>query len=189
MSCYTLVGELPRHHYCYVDTAFTHREPVGFVPCVWFGLVSHPGRVWGCTVMLESGAVYRNVPAHAIAFSVTPQAKWGPQDAQTWDCYGERFTALEYRYLAGLECRAKTRNGGVYPGEYLFTAAPVGDGFSAHPGQAKEFYFLKLENGRLTIQPTNHVVMRERSFTTNDGMEFPSGLKRQDAIYSAEGDE
>jgi len=177
---YSLVGELPRHLYCCVDSRFTHSEPCGFVPCVWFGLVSFPGRLWGCTVMLESGAIYRNVPAHAIAFSEAPEAAWTPEDSQAWDCYGERFTCLEYRYLSGLECRVLDENG-----IYLFTAAPVGDGFSAYPDQAKEFCFIELDNGRLTIQPTNHVVFRERSFTDNR-LEFPKGLKRQSDVWSCE---
>lgn len=184
---YTLVGELPRHLYCYVDSAFTHKEPQGFLPCVWFGLVSYPGRVWGCTVMLESGAIYRNVPAHAIAFQ-KPQSLqaygWSAKDAQTWDCYGERFTCVEYKYLAGLECRVKVGKKQLL-GTYLFTAAPIGDGFSAYPDQAKEFCFIELHNGRLTIQPTNHVVFRERSFTDNR-LEMPKGLKRQSEIWSAE---
>lgn len=181
---YTLVGELPRHIYCYVDSNFTHQEPCGFVPCVWFGLVSYPGRMWGCTVMLEGGAIYRNIPSHAIAFKEWAEPCWLQADAQTWDCYGERFTTIEYTYLTGLDCKAKCADAEI-EGSYLFTAAPIGDGFSAYPEQAKEFCFIKLDNGRLTIQPTNHVVFRERSFTDNK-LEFPSGLNRQTAIWSAE---
>jgi hypothetical protein len=180
----TLVGELPRHLYCYVDSQFTHKEPHGFLPCVWFGLVSYPGRLWGCTIMLECGAIYRNVPSHAMAFTEHPEKPWYTEEAQAWDCYGEDFTTLEYRYLAGLDCRVNLPSG-AYEGQYLFTAAPVGDGFSAYPEQAKEFCFIQLNNGRLTIQPTNHVVFRERSFTDNK-LEFPVGLKRQTDVWSAE---
>lgn len=180
---YELVGELPRHVYCWVDTVHTHRGPIGFVPAVWFGLVSYPGRMWGCTVMLESGAIYRNLPPHALAFGSMPKV-WTPQDAQTWDCYGWGFTALEYEYLRGLECRVRA-NGSEYLGEYLFTVAPVGDGFSAVPEQSKEFTFVKLDNDRLTVQPTNHIVFRERSFTDNN-LEFPTGLKRQTDVWTAE---
>lgn len=181
---FSLVGELPRHIYCYVDTVYTHKEPCGFVPCVWFGLVSHPDRVWGCTVMLESGAIYRNVPAMAISFRQEPFLNWNACEAQTWNCYGEDFTVLEYKYLAGLECKAKTISGD-FQGQYLFTAAPIGDGFSAYPEQAKEFCFIQLDIGRLTVQPTDKVVFKERSFTDNK-MEFPKGLRRQDYIFSAE---
>ena len=86
---YTLVGELPRHLYVWVDSAYTHQDPQGFIPAVWYGLVSYPGRCWGATVLLESGAIYRNVPCHALAFNDWPEPEWTPQDAQTWDCYAK----------------------------------------------------------------------------------------------------
>jgi hypothetical protein len=185
-AMYTLVGELPRHLYCFVDTKFVYKavQKPRFVPCVWFGLVSYPGRLWGCTVMLECGAIYRNVPAHAMAFEDRPAMPWTPEDAQAWDCYGEGFTVLEYRYLAGLDCAA-IANGRHVVGSYLFTAAPVGDGFSAYPEQAKEFCFIKTVDRRLTVQPTNHVVFRERSFT-DSRLEFPKGLARQTETFSCE---
>lgn len=178
---YSLVGELPRHQYVFVDTTYTHKVPVGMVPAVWFGLVSFPGRMWGCNVMLESGAIYRNLPPHALGFVESPEQEWGPRQAQRWDCYGYSFSTIEYEYLRGLDCKV---SGGL-EGEYLFTAAPVGDGFSACPEQAKEFMFVKLDNGRLTIQPTDHIVFRELSFT-GPGLEFPSGLGRQTAVWSVE---
>jgi hypothetical protein len=186
---YTLVGQLPRHHYVWVDSQFTHRVPCGFVSATWYGLVSLRGRVWGCTVMLESGAVYRNLPPQALAFAPEPAA-WSVNDAQRWDCYGERFSAVEYTYLTGLEVLAHCNEGAAsknIPGEYLFTVAPIGDGFSQYPEQAKEFSFIKLDNGRLTIQPTNHLIFRERSFTKNDAMVFPlNDLKRQTEVWTCE---
>ena len=76
---YDLIGQLPHHQYVQVDTRFTHTQPVlPSTPAVWFGLVSYPGRAWGCTVLLESGAVYRNLPLHALAH--TPNGlrlRWG----------------------------------------------------------------------------------------------------------------
>jgi hypothetical protein len=190
LTDFTLVGELPRHLYVFVDAAHTHTERTGFVPALWYGLVSLRARVWGCTVIFESGAVYRNIPPHAIAFYPEAEPNWTVQDAQRWDCYGERFSTIEYRYLAGLEVLAHCNSGANsknLPGTYLFTAAPVADGFSMAPEQAKEFSFIALDNGRLTIQPTNHVLFRERSFTTNQGMEFPlKDLKRQTEVWSCE---
>ena len=70
-------------------------------------------------------------------------------------------------------------------GEYIFSVAPVGDAFSHYPEQAKEFTFIKLMNNRLTIQPTDFTVFRERSFTDNK-LEFPKGMKRQDTVYFCE---
>ena len=66
---YSLVGELPRHQYVFVDSNYTHKKYEGFIPAVWFGLVSYPARMWGCTVMFENGAIYRNIPLNALSFS------------------------------------------------------------------------------------------------------------------------
>ena len=190
---HSLVGPLPRHLYVYVDTEFTHQEIQAsrFIPAVWFGLTSTPGRVFGCTVMLESGAVYRSLPPHALAFSPDiddslTEEPWGAQDAQTWDCYGTDFSVVEYPYLAGLRCLVKAGDEEL-PGQHLFSVAPIGDGFSQVPEQAKEFHFLRLDApfDRLTIQPTDRIVYEERSFTVGP-LAFPHGLARQTEVYSCE---
>lgn len=201
----TLIGSLPRHHYVWVDSRLTHSKPCGFVPAVWFGLVSYPGRVWGCNVVLESGAIYRNLPLHGLAWrqltdkDVAAEKRkyggWSPFHCQFWNCYGYQFTLLEYEYLVGLKCMVKIKErlspcpvevGTLWEetGSYLFTAAPVGDGFSAYPEQAKEFVFIQVDNGRFTVQPTDRVVFVDHSFTRFKG--FNLGLKRQDKTYTCE---
>lgn len=182
---YHLVGQLPNHCYIWVDAQFCQNDTTGFIPAVWYGLVSYPDRVWGCTVMLENGAIFRNLPSHAIAFTPKPQCPWTPHDAQTWNCYGFDFTTLEYTYLHGLRCKVLA-NKKEYVGRYLFTAAPIGDGFSAYPEQAKEFVFVELDNGRLTVQPTNRIIFDDKSFTTNPNLEFPTKMKLQTEIWSSE---
>ena len=188
MSHYHLIGQLPHHQYVHVDTAFTHRTPeVSSIPGIWFGLVSYPGRAWGCNVLLENGAVYRNLPL--IALSHTPEGQldpWRSKDAQHWDCYGPGFTTLAYDTLRGLECTAKTADV-QRQGEYICTIAPAGDAYSAVPSQSKELVLVALVNGRYTLQPTDRVVFRDMSFTVGDG--FPHGLKRQEDTYSAEGEQ
>ena len=183
---HSLVGPLPRHLYVYVDTDFTHRKKQRprFHPAVWFGLTSTPGRAWGCTIMFETGAVYRSLPPHAIAFCKRPGWPWTLHASQTWDCYGTDFSVVEYPYLSGLRCLVKAGDEESM-GQHLFSVAPVGDGFSAVPEQAKEFHFIQLENGRLTIQPTNRIVYEERSFTVGP-LAFPHGLARQTEVYSCE---
>jgi hypothetical protein len=180
---YSLVGELPRHQYVFVDSNYTHKKYEGFIPAVWFGLVSYPARMWGCTVMFENGAIYRNIPLNALSFSKFENQEWTNKDAQTWDCYALEFCALEYKYLQGLSCKVNC-NKKEYDGEYLFTVAPINDAFSSYPEQAKEFKFIKLNNGRITSQPTNHIIFSEKSFTTQ--IEFPKNLQRQQNIYRSE---
>jgi hypothetical protein len=181
---FSVIGSLPKHQYILVDSNFIYEEPKGFVPAVWFGLYSAPARMWGLNVMLECGAIYRNIPPHAVAFPPSaPVGDWAPNQAQLWDCYGTDFSLLEYTYLRELEVTCFVR-GAEFRGSYLFTAAPANDGFSASPEQNKEFHFVQLNNGRLTIQPTDRMVVRESSFT-EDGIKVPK-LKRQIQTYSCE---
>lgn len=63
---YSKSGDIPAHQYCYVERKYiTNGEMNGVEPCVWFGIVAYTGRVWGCQIMLKSGAVYREIPIHA----------------------------------------------------------------------------------------------------------------------------
>ena len=178
---YTGAAPLPRHTYCYVQPNTFGNED--WVRVAWFGLVSHPGRTWGCHVMLECGAVYRNVPLHKLAHKIT-ETPWDPADAQTWDCYGNQFSVLEYPFLEGTRMRTRLRSKQEHVGNYLFTAIPMMDGFSLEPEQSKEFYFLQLENGRYTAQPTNQVLIDDRSWV--DELKWPTFLKRQRDWHSAE---
>ena len=182
----SLIGSLPKHQYVWVDTRFTHREPIGFLPAVWFGLVSHPGRMWGCNVLYENGAIYRNVPLHALANIPNPpeNSPWTERNAQQWNCYGTGWSATEYTYLRGYRCKAKCGDEGLI-GTYLFTVAPVGDGFSETPEQSKEFTFVKLDGGRFTVQPTDRIIFEDKSFTTHQ-WEWPNVFKRQTEVYSCE---
>jgi hypothetical protein len=181
-----LISSIPKHQYIYVDSSFVLKEPLGFIPAVWFGLVSIPGRMWGLNVLFECGAVYRNVPPHSISFYPSNnQEPWVENQSQLWDCYGYDFSVHEYTYLKGLECSCLIGDK-VYKGEYLFTAAPYEDGFSYYPGQSKEFMFVKLDNGRLTIQPTNRVLFVEKSFTEDKKDSRFMNFKLQEDVYSCE---
>lgn len=177
---YSGAGPLPRHTYCYVEPNTFGNDKWERV--AWFGLVSHPGRTWGCHVLLECGAVYRNVPLHKLAHKPTT-TKWETFDAQTWDCYGYHFSMVEYTFLETMSVKVRLRNKEEHYGEYWFTVIPVLDGFSLEPEQSKEFYFIKLDNGRFTAQPTNHILVQDKSFTTIS--EWPR-LQRQTEIWSVD---
>lgn len=180
----SVIGSLPKHQYVRVDTCFTHKEPCGHLPAVWFGLVSLPGRMWGCNILFETGALYRGLPLHALSHGPGPVSDWKVGQAQRWDCYGTDWSATEYTYLKELRVKARCK-GDTFDGEYLFTVAPANDAFSAVPEQSKEFTFVRLENGRFTVQPTDHLMFEEKSFTTNQG-EWPKGHRRQHEVYTCE---
>jgi hypothetical protein len=176
-------GSLLQHIYCFVQSSFVRTgEPSGFEPAVWFGLRSYAGRAWGCHVLLECGAVVRDLPLHALAQHDEAEA-WTLEQSQHWDCYGDQFSLVRYTYLQGLEARVKCASA-EHLGEYLFTACPLGDGFSAEPQQSKEFMFLALRNGRFAAQPTNRVLFIERSFTEQAA--WPTDIQRQRDVWSCE---
>jgi len=88
---YSKSGDIPTHQYCYVERKYiTNGEMNGTESCVWFGIVAYTGRVWGCQIMLKSGAVYREVPIHALSFTAVPESNWTPFLAQQWDCVPTR---------------------------------------------------------------------------------------------------
>ena len=173
-----MIASLPFHKYVWVDSRFIRANGTGFEPAVWFGLVSQDGRAWGLNVLLECGAIYRSLPPHAIAFCKEPQLNWGITDAQMWDCYGD-FQLHEYAYLR--ESRVKT---GKHNGVYLFTAAFTDDAFTRAPEQGKEFSFIELQNGRLTIQPSNRTLFDDKSFTADTAL--PTDLVTQTKVWSCE---
>lgn len=179
-----LAGPIPLHHYCFVEGPYVGYEQ-SYIPSVWFGLVSFPGRLWGATCMLECGAVYRNIPLHKLATRTDDVLAITARHAATWDCYGYAWSATIYPYLAGLECSIRTVEDTYAVCDYLFSVSPIGDGFSAYPEQSKEFTFVSVDKtGRFSAQPTDRVLFRDASFTREQG--WPK-LKRQCAAYSCEG--
>ncbi len=132
--------------------------------------------------MLECGAVYRNLPPNAIAFSENPKIPtdgWHVTDAQVWNCYGRQFSLHCYDYLNGLKVKLSDYSSGTY----MFTAIPFGDGFSEYPEQSKEFMFVRTEHDLLVIVPTNELLFIEESFTID---EWPTDLKAMNQVYTCE---
>lgn len=175
---YSGSGDLPKHIYCWVDSSFIRKEASGFEPCVWFAIHSAPGRAWGCHVMLECGAIYRGLPPHSLAFQPEPAA-FVLAESQMWDCYGDQFSTIEYKFLSGL--RVSTPYG---EGRYLFTAVPLNDGYTNAPAQAKEFMFCELSVGRLCILPTNKLLFKDKSFCTSNT--WPKDIRLSDTVWRVE---
>ena len=180
MSFYK-IGHTPFHFYASVDSSFTHKNNQGYEEAMVIGLTSIPGRCWGLSVIFsKGGALYRQIPPHALAFSdkVPP---WNLDQAQLWNCYSYSFTTLYNPILKGMRMSTKIHNK-IYYGEYLFSVTHIEDGWSNTPEQDKEFFFIKLDNGRLTIQPTNRIAFIDGSFV--DPLVIPH-LKLNQTVYSS----
>jgi hypothetical protein len=179
---YTKIGALPTHRYIYIDSEYTHEKPIGPVEAMWVGITSIPSRAWGINVILkDGGALYRNLPPNAVRFKETALEGWRIEESQLWDCYSYNFTILQNQILTGLPVTAKI-NQNIYKGKYLFSTTHLNDGWSDSPDQDKEFIFIQLDNGRLTIQPTNKVAFIDHSYTNP----IIPKLKLHETIYSCE---
>jgi hypothetical protein len=150
---------------------------------MWVGLTSIPSRAWGINVILrEGGALYRNIPPNAVRFQEKALENWGIEESQLWDCYSYNFTILQNHILRGMPVSVKIKEN-ILLGTYLFSTAHLNDGWSDSPDQDKEFIFIELDNGRLTIQPTNKVVFIDKSYTLPTTL---PKLKLQETIYFCE---
>lgn len=177
----TLAVDLPWHTYGFVERGvLSAGQRDGWEPCVWFGLTCPRNRAFGLSVLLECGAVYRELPPHAFAFREAAPA-WTIQQAQAWDCFGGTAQALEYRYLREFPVKVIRS---ALPGSYLFTVEFGEDGFSRYPGQAKCLHAIELDNGRLTFQPNDRVIWHDSSFTQPG--EVPQWLRRQSEVWGVE---
>lgn len=173
-----MAADLPIHQYVDVDAGAISDGPQHGV---WFAVQSNVGGVYGGHVLLDNGALYRNIPLHHLSH---PQAHNPPShrpiDLQLWDCYSEKCEVVEYDYLRGLQVRSTSGQTGVY----LATIIPTEDSFSRHPDQAKEFVVAWMDTGRLVIRATNEIMFWDRSFMEPGAV--PSGLYRQTVIPSVE---
>lgn len=184
-----IISSLPMGHlYAWVDRAFLSAgQRQGFERCSWFGLTSIPGRAWGLQVLLECGAVFSTVPPHALAFSAAPPASWRLDQAQRWDLPGSIYSVHCYQQLAGRDVDAYVR-GEWMPGKYIFSARHLGDGYSDHPEQAKEYNFIHVYvRERLTILPGNCMIVHDPAFTRVKGK--PDWLRTQTEVYACESGE
>lgn len=173
------------HQYVYVDAGAITRDGQGTRPAVWLALHSVPGRMFGATLLLESGALYRDVPLHRLA--TRPDAPvWRPDEAQHWNAYGGDLQVIRLPYLDGLRLTAKcgrvsTRE---HAGTYVCSLQPIGDDYSRAPEQDKTFTLIALDDGRYTCQPTDRVLVHDASFTCVEG--WPTDLTRNRSTWSCE---
>lgn len=163
----THVADIPKPFYAYVRTEFLYDQQKGhgeFTECMAYGLSSLPGRAWGISVILDTGALVQHLPVSAFTFTKTPAHTHLLDHLQVWSCYGWEFTTHEYDALSEMPIRVYMK-GQWENGRYLFTAAPYGDHFSMTPDQHKHFNFIQLDCGALASLPGNRLLVHDSSFT------------------------
>ena len=179
--------DLPRHRYVHVIASAVLRggSQEETVPCVWWGMSATPGRMFGCHILLESGALVVDVPLHALRHQPDATQRWLPEQAQRWDCYGWSVEAHEPRYLSDLRCRVLSEDHRTvaHTGDIWFYLDHVSDGYSLEPGQHKHHWVVALTEGTFTCVPQDMLLLTELSFTQPG--DIPP-IKRQTKVWSCE---
>ena len=179
--------DLPRHRYIHVIEAAVHRGGANdkTIPCVWYGLSATPGRMYGCHVLLESGAMVVDLPLHALRHKACATQKWYYDESQRWDAFGAHIEVYEPQYLTGLIARVLDRDHEAiaYHGDLWFCVDHVGDGFSQEPAQHKHQWIVALDSGVFTCVPQDQLLVTEQSFT--EFGEVPP-IKRQTRVWRCE---
>lgn len=179
--------DLPRHRYVHVIESAVHRGGAKdkTIPCVWWGLSATPGRMFGCHILLESGAMVVDLPLHCLRHKADATHRWTREQAQRWDAYGWSVEAHEPAYLTGLVCRVLSDDHQHVTdvGDLWFLLDHVSDGYSLEPAQHKHHWVVALDDGTFTCVPQDQVLVAEKSFTTTGGI---PPIKRQTRVWSCE---
>lgn len=188
---------LPRHRYCFVRAGYVEPDPVEgdpreaytrLIPCVWYGVSVTPGRMMGCHVLLESGAMVVDLPLAALHATPEvgaddPQPYWA---AGVWDSFGWEAECFVPDLLEDMRCEVLSTDHQTtgLTGRLWFAIDFIDDGYSLTPAQHKHLWVVAMDSGHLTQVPQDMLLVHDRAFTKVDGV---PRIKRQDGIYRAEG--
>lgn len=176
---------LPRHRYVWVENAFVRRTTTeGVTPAIWLGVSVTPGRMLGCHVLLEDGAMVVDLPLIALRHRAECHAS-SHGALITWDSYGWDAELFTSDYLDGItallldEQHQKTE---TY-GELWFAVDHLRDGFGLEPAQHKHLWVVALDSGRFGWVPQDQLLLHDKSFTVIGDV---PDIKRQDYVWGVE---
>jgi hypothetical protein len=193
MSAHNL--SLPRHRYVWIVPTFVLQDAApgdDLLPAVWYGVSVQPGRVMGCHVLLESGALIVDLPLHALRCrpdAVSSAHAWRVQDAVRWDGFGWAAEVFEPQYLTGLSARLldDRHRPTTDVGTLWFCVDHVGDGYSSEPAQHKHLWIVALEaSGVFAQRPQDQLLVIESSFTEVLADGLVPRIRRQTQVWTAE---
>ena len=179
--------DLPRHRYAFVIEAAVLRDGSHkkTLPCVWWGMSATPGRMFGCHILLESGAMVVDLPLHALRHKADATQRRMPWNAQRWNAYGWSLETYEPAYLTDCNCQVLAEDHAevVGKGTLWFAIDHVSDGYSLEPAQHKLHWMVALSDGCFTCVPQDMLLVHEHSFTKYAGI---PRIKRQTQVWSCE---
>jgi hypothetical protein len=136
------------------------------------GVKCVPGRPLAFHLLFRDGAVYGDVPIHALASDPDVEPLEADQ-ASAWDCFGYHFGVVEYARLAGLLADLTIPRHGPEVARYLFTVDfcrpdpnVVDPSVAEYPPERKCTHVLVAAPGWLLAMPNNRLRWRDPAFVT-----------------------
>ena len=119
------------------------------------------------SVILDNGALFTGLPAHAITFREdTINEMLQLQDAQMWDCISDDIDVFCMESLRYAECAVRFFTKEPKLGQYLFTIDFVGEGYSRHPTHWKQLHAIQTVDGYLMLYPQYRIVFLDKALYT-----------------------
>jgi hypothetical protein len=110
------------------------------------------------TVLLDNGALFTGLPAHAITFTeALINKKLELSVAQMWDCISDDINVFCMESLRYAECEVMPNTPKAKAGMYLFTIDFVGEGYSRHPTHWKQLHAVQTKDGYFMLYPQYRV--------------------------------
>lgn len=115
------------------------------------------------SVLLETGALFTGLPAHAVTFRKDCLNKiLNLSDAQMWDCVSDDIEVFTIESLRYAECEV-IGNQIAASGKYLFTIDFVGEGYSRHPTHWKQLHAVQTLSGDLLLYPQYRIIFLDKA--------------------------
>lgn len=115
-------------------------------------------------VLLETGALYTGLPAHAICFTEdAPQRSI--LDCQMWDNISNDIDVIQLDTLLYMPCTVKLQDtGNILEGEYLFTIDYVGKyDLSRNASHWKQFHCIRSTEGNFHVYPQYRIQFKDKA--------------------------
>lgn len=120
------------------------------------------------SVLLETGALFTGLPAHAVTFRKDCLNKiLNLSDAQMWDCVSDDIEVFTIESLRYAECEV-IGNQIAASGKYLFTIDFVGEGYSRHPTHWKQLHAVQTLSGDLLLYPQYRIIFLDKALCSSN---------------------
>lgn len=183
----SIIGDIPPFQ-CWVRREFLrdHFDGIGdFEEGIAIGAVVRKDMALCFTVLLESGALWYELPIHALATkSGAPVMELSI--CQMWDCLSSEWTAHRYghlRHLSVLVHLRGTDDRSPSRGSYLFTIEMLNSFYADHPGEHKTLNVIELGDGQIVAYPNNRLLWEDLTFTNHN---LPRNYVRTSKHYFCE---